>query len=69
VLKKTYTTFNPATLVDKWNTLYSYFLRKDFRVPIGQAESQAAQLLGIKVGSRLLKKTTGIKTAKRTVCT
>ncbi|MBX9888082.1 MAG: S9 family peptidase [Flavobacteriaceae bacterium] len=49
--QKTYTTFNPATLVDKWNTPILIFQGgKDFRVPIGQGQEafQAAQLLGIK---------------------
>ncbi|MBU0940792.1 MAG: S9 family peptidase [Bacteroidetes bacterium] len=51
VVQKTYTTFNPATLVDKWNTPILIFQGgKDFRVPIGQGQEafQAAQLLGIK---------------------
>tara|TARA_R110000868_G_scaffold45757_5_gene151566 strand:- start:1946 stop:3847 length:1902 start_codon:yes stop_codon:yes gene_type:complete len=51
VAQKTYTTFNPATLVDKWNTPILIFQGgKDFRVPIGQGQEafQAAQLLGIK---------------------
>jgi dipeptidyl aminopeptidase/acylaminoacyl peptidase len=51
VAQKTYTTFNPATLVEKWNTPILIFQGgKDFRVPIGQGQEafQAAQLLGIK---------------------
>jgi len=51
IAQKTYTTFNPATLVDKWNTPILIFQGgKDFRVPIGQGQEafQAAQLLGIK---------------------
>ena len=51
VAQKTYTTFNPATLVGKWNTPILIFQGgKDFRVPIGQGQEafQAAQLLGIK---------------------
>jgi dipeptidyl aminopeptidase/acylaminoacyl peptidase len=49
--QKTYTTFNPATLVGKWNRPILIFQGgKDFRVPIGQGQEafQAAQLLGIK---------------------
>lgn len=49
--QKTYTTFNPASLVGKWNTPILIFQGgKDFRVPIGQGQEafQAAQLLGIK---------------------
>lgn len=49
--QKTYTTFNPASLVDKWNTPILIFQGgKDFRVPIGQGQEafQAAQLLGVK---------------------
>ncbi|MFT5251510.1 MAG: dipeptidyl aminopeptidase/acylaminoacyl peptidase [Flavobacteriales bacterium] len=49
--QKTYTTFNPAGLVGKWNTPILIFQGgKDFRVPIGQGQEafQAAQLLGIK---------------------
>ena len=49
--QKTYTTFNPATLVEKWNAPILIFQGgKDFRVPIGQGQEafQAAQLRGIK---------------------
>jgi dipeptidyl aminopeptidase/acylaminoacyl peptidase len=49
--QKTYTTFNPATLVGKWDTpILIYQGGKDFRVPIGQGQEafQAAQLRGIK---------------------
>ena len=51
VSQKTYTTFNPASLVEKWNTPILIFQGgKDFRVPIGQGQEafQAAQLRGIK---------------------
>jgi len=51
VAQKTYTTFNPASLVEKWNAPILIFQGgKDFRVPIGQGQEafQAAQLLGIK---------------------
>jgi dipeptidyl aminopeptidase/acylaminoacyl peptidase len=51
IAQKTYTTFNPATLVEKWNTpILIYQGGKDFRVPIGQGQEafQAAQLRGIK---------------------
>ncbi|MEZ7515581.1 S9 family peptidase [Flavobacterium frigidarium] len=49
--QKTYTTFNPITLVDKWNAPILVIQGgKDFRVPIGQGQEafQAAQLRGIK---------------------
>ncbi|MEO7976914.1 S9 family peptidase [Flavobacterium sp.] len=55
VAQKTYTTFNPATLVGNWNKPILIIQGgKDFRVPIGQSQEafQAAQLRGIK--SRLL---------------
>jgi dipeptidyl aminopeptidase/acylaminoacyl peptidase len=55
IAKKTYTTFNPITYVDKWNTPILIVQGGiDFRVPIGQSLEafQAAQLRGIK--SRLL---------------
>ncbi|WP_413999557.1 alpha/beta fold hydrolase [Flavobacterium sp. W1B] len=51
VAQKTYTTFNPINLVDKWNTPILIIQGgKDFRVPIGQGQEafQAAQLRGIK---------------------
>ena len=51
VAQKTYTTFNPMTLVEKWMTPILIIQGgKDFRVPIGQGQEafQAAQLLGIK---------------------
>ena len=51
VAQKTYTTFNPASLVEKWNRPILIFQGgKDFRVPIGQGQEafQAAQLRGIK---------------------
>ncbi|TRX37073.1 S9 family peptidase [Flavobacterium restrictum] len=51
VAQKTYTTFNPITLVDKWNTPILIIQGgNDFRVPIGQSQEafQAAQLRGIK---------------------
>jgi len=51
VAQKTYTTFNPITLVDKWNAPILVIQGgKDFRVPIGQGQEafQAAQLRGIK---------------------
>ncbi|MBC7523758.1 MAG: S9 family peptidase [Flavobacterium sp.] len=51
VAQKTYTTFNPTTFVDKWNTPILIIQGgKDFRVPIGQGQEafQAAQLRGIK---------------------
>jgi len=49
--QKTYTTFNPINLVEKWNTPILIIQGgKDFRVPIGQGQEafQAAQLRGIK---------------------
>ncbi|MFV8336397.1 alpha/beta fold hydrolase [Flavobacterium sp. RSP29] len=49
--QKTYTTFNPMTLVEKWNKPILIIQGgKDFRVPIGQGQEafQAAQLRGIK---------------------
>ncbi|MGX1642184.1 S9 family peptidase [Sphingobacterium sp. NPDC055431] len=52
---KTYTEFNPSTLVSKWNTPILIFQGgKDYRVPIGQGLEafQAAQLRGVK--SRLV---------------
>ncbi|TCN53858.1 S9 family peptidase [Flavobacterium circumlabens] len=55
VAQKTYTTFNPASLAQNWNTpILIVQGGKDFRVPIGQGQEafQAAQLRGIK--SRLL---------------
>lgn len=51
VAQKTYTIFNPISLVDKWNTPILIIQGgKDFRVPIGQGQEafQAAQLRGIK---------------------
>ena len=50
VAQKTYTTFNPMTLVEKWNTPILIIQGgKDFRVPIGQGQEafQAAQLRGV----------------------
>jgi dipeptidyl aminopeptidase/acylaminoacyl peptidase len=49
--QKSYTTFNPMTLVEKWNKPILIIQGgKDFRVPIGQGQEafQAAQLRGIK---------------------
>ncbi len=51
VAQKTYTLFNPASHVEKWNKPILIIQGgKDFRVPIGQGQEafQAAQLLGIK---------------------
>jgi dipeptidyl aminopeptidase/acylaminoacyl peptidase len=51
VAQKTYTKFNPMTLVEKWNKPILIIQGgKDFRVPIGQGQEafQAAQLRGIK---------------------
>ena len=51
VAQKTYTLFNPASHVEKWNTPILIIQGGiDFRVPIGQAQEafQAAQLRGIK---------------------
>ncbi|MFE3869742.1 alpha/beta fold hydrolase [Flavobacterium sp. ZS1P70] len=51
VAQKTYTTFNPMTMVEKWNTPILIIQGgKDFRVPIGQGQEafQATQLRGIK---------------------
>ncbi|MFV8441570.1 alpha/beta fold hydrolase [Flavobacterium sp. LB2P44] len=51
VAQKTYTTFNPMTLVEKWTKPILIIQGgKDFRVPIGQGQEafQAAQLRGIK---------------------
>jgi dipeptidyl aminopeptidase/acylaminoacyl peptidase len=55
IAQKTYTTFNPANFVGKWNTPILIIQGGiDFRVPIGQSQEafQAAQMLGIK--SRLI---------------
>jgi dipeptidyl aminopeptidase/acylaminoacyl peptidase len=55
VAQKTYTTFNPANFVGKWNTPILIIQGGiDFRVPVGQSQEafQAAQMLGLK--SRLL---------------
>ena len=49
--QKTYTTFNPANFVEKWNAPILIIQGgNDFRVPIGQSQEafQAAQLRGIK---------------------
>jgi len=49
--QKSYTKFNPMTLVEKWNKPILIIQGgKDFRVPIGQGQEafQAAQLRGIK---------------------
>jgi dipeptidyl aminopeptidase/acylaminoacyl peptidase len=49
--QKTYTTFNPANFVEKWNTPILIIQGgNDFRVPIGQSQEafQAAQLRGVK---------------------
>ncbi len=49
--QKSYTTFNPINLVEKWNQPILIIQGgKDFRVPIGQGQEafQAAQLRGIK---------------------
>lgn len=51
VAQKTYTDFNPASHVDKWNAPILIIQGGiDFRVPIGQSQEafQAAQLRGIK---------------------
>jgi dipeptidyl aminopeptidase/acylaminoacyl peptidase len=51
VAQKTYTTFNPMTMVEKWDTPILIIQGgKDFRVPIGQGQEafQAAQLRGVK---------------------
>lgn len=51
LVQKAYTTFNPMTLVEKWNKPILIIQGgKDFRVPIGQGQEafQAAQLRGIK---------------------
>ncbi|RTY93886.1 S9 family peptidase [Flavobacterium sp. GT3R68] len=51
VAQKTYTVFNPANHVEKWNTPILIIQGgNDFRVPIGQSQEafQAAQLRGIK---------------------
>ena len=51
VAQKTYTEFNPASHVDKWNAPILIIQGGiDFRVPIGQSQEafQAAQLRGIK---------------------
>jgi dipeptidyl aminopeptidase/acylaminoacyl peptidase len=51
VAQKAYTTFNPITMVEKWNKPILIIQGgKDFRVPIGQGQEafQAAQLRGIK---------------------
>jgi dipeptidyl aminopeptidase/acylaminoacyl peptidase len=49
--QRSYTTFSPSSLVDKWNTpILIIEGGKDFRVPLEQAQQafQAAQLRGIK---------------------
>jgi dipeptidyl aminopeptidase/acylaminoacyl peptidase len=51
VAQKAYTTFNPMSLVEKWNKPILIIQGgKDFRVPIGQGQEafQGAQLRGIK---------------------
>lgn len=51
VAQKAYTTFNPMTMVEKWNKPILIIQGgKDFRVPTGQGQEafQAAQLRGIK---------------------
>ena len=51
VAQKTYTTFNPANFVEKWNTPILIIQGgNDFRVPIGQSQEafQAAKLRGVK---------------------
>ncbi|TDD93534.1 S9 family peptidase [Flavobacterium cellulosilyticum] len=51
IAQKTYTKFNPANAVEKWNTPILIFQGGlDYRVPIGQGQEafQAAQLRGIK---------------------
>ncbi len=51
IAQKTYTDFNPASHVDKWNAPILIIQGgMDFRVPIGQSQEafQAAQLRGIK---------------------
>ncbi|MDI6050930.1 S9 family peptidase [Flavobacterium sp. XS2P24] len=51
VAQKAYTTFNPMTLVEKWNTPILIIQGgKDFRVPTGQGQEafQTAQLRGVK---------------------
>lgn len=51
VAQRSYTVFNPANFVEKWNTPILIIQGgKDFRVPIGQGQEafQAAQLRGIK---------------------
>ena len=51
VAQKSYTTYNPANSVEKWNTPILIIQGGlDFRVPIGQGQEafQAAQLRGIK---------------------
>ncbi|UQD55379.1 S9 family peptidase [Flavobacterium sp. K5-23] len=51
VAQKTYTTFNPVNLVEKWSKPILIIQGgKDFRVPIGQGQEafQAAQLRGLK---------------------
>jgi dipeptidyl aminopeptidase/acylaminoacyl peptidase len=51
IAQKAYTTFNPITMVEKWNKPILIIQGgKDFRVPIGQGQEafQAAQLRGIK---------------------
>jgi hypothetical protein len=39
LLKNTYTTFNPATLVDKWNTLFLFSGGKRFVYQLVRAEA------------------------------
>lgn len=51
IAQKSYTTFNPITLVDQWNRPILIIQGgNDFRVPIGQSQEafQAAQLRGVK---------------------
>ncbi|MFV8341359.1 prolyl oligopeptidase family serine peptidase [Flavobacterium sp. XS2P39] len=51
IAQKAYTTFNPMSMVEKWNRPILIIQGgKDFRVPVGQGQEafQAAQLRGIK---------------------
>jgi len=51
IAQKSYTTFNPITMVEKWNKPILIIQGgRDFRVPVGQGQEafQAAQLRGIK---------------------
>jgi hypothetical protein len=65
VAQKKYT-FNPATLVDKWNTSIIFHEEKIFVYQLVKVRSFSSCATRYKSRFTFLKKTTGIKTAKRT---